>query len=51
MAGILSIIYLILGYWACGEVLFANSNKSHVLIKLIVGVAFGWLLIPIAIVN
>jgi hypothetical protein len=51
MAGILSIIYLILGYWACGEVLFANSNKSHVLIKLIVGVAFGWLLIPIAIIK
>ena len=51
MAGILSIIYLVLGYWACGKVLFANSNKSHILIKLLVGGAFGWLLIPIAIIK
>lgn len=51
MAGILSIIYLILGYWACGEVLFANSDKSHVLIKLILGIAIGWILIPVAIIK
>lgn len=51
MAGIVSIIYLILGYWACGEVFFAKSNSSHFLSKLFLGAAFGWLLIPIAIIK
>ena len=45
-----------LGYWACGETIFAGSIRIGTLsdlflTRVIVGVILGWLLIPIAIIK
>ena len=49
------IIYLILGYWAAGVVLFHNkvlfgSFMGIFSLKLGCGLFFGWILIPLALI-
>ena len=51
---ILLILYMVLGYWASGKVVYRNyimiGTMSNIITrKLIVGFLFGWILIPIAI--
>ena len=50
------IIYVILGYWATGVVLYENkiviyTEGSLFMKKLIYGLIFGWLFIPLAILK
>ncbi len=50
------IIYMILGYWAAGKVIYANkiviySGVSFICSKLAWGFLLGWILIPIAIIK
>lgn len=49
-------IYLIAGYWAAGFVCYRNKIVIHApgaffMRKLILGLALGWVLIPIAILK
>ena len=51
---ILLILYMVLGYWAAGKVVYRNyimiGTMSNIITrKVIVGFLFGWILIPIAI--
>ena len=51
---ILFVLYMVLGYWAAGKVVYRNyimfgSMSSIIAKKLAVGVLFGWILIPIAV--
>lgn len=53
---VLFIIYLILGYWAAGKTIYSNyimigTLNSIVCKKIAVGMMFGWILIPIAIIK
>lgn len=53
---ILAIIYVILGYWACGKTIYANKIRigtAHSLFfsRLYIGIFFGWILIPIALIR
>ena len=53
---ILIIIYMILGYWATGKTIYANSvligTESGIFLKrCCMGAILGWILIPIAIVK
>lgn len=53
---VLIIIYAILGYWATGHTIYAHSiligtENSILCKKLVMGFAFGWILIPIAIIK
>ncbi|NSK19485.1 hypothetical protein G5A68_04485 [Dorea formicigenerans] len=54
---LLFILYLILGYWATGKTIYANkvliSIKPGAVFfqKLAIGMFFGWILIPVAIVK
>ncbi len=52
----LLIIYAILGYWAAGYTVYSNyvmigTMGSIMSKKLVVGVMFGWILIPVAILK
>ena len=52
---ILVIIYMILGYWAAGKTIYANkvviySGLIHTN-RAVYGFAFGWILIPIALLK
>jgi len=52
----LVILYAVLGYWAAGVVVYENKIVFHRLgelffQKLMLGVIFGWILIPIAILK
>lgn len=56
MENILILIYLILGYWACGKTIFANKIRigtwsSLFMQRFIAGMFLGWILIPIAIIR
>ena len=49
------IIYLVLGYWAVGQTIYRNKiligTASNIFIqKLAIGMIFGFILIPIAII-
>ncbi|ROR28496.1 hypothetical protein EDD66_10478 [Mobilisporobacter senegalensis] len=53
---VLIIIYMILGYWAVGQTIYANKIRfgtySNLLTQRIVtGFLFGFVLIPIAIIK
>ena len=53
---ILLILYLIAGYWAVGQTIYANKVRigtwSNLFItQTITGFLLGWLLIPIAIIK
>lgn len=50
------IIYMILGYWAAGKVMYENkiviyTGVNFICKKLAWGVLLGWILIPIAIIK
>lgn len=53
---ILVILYIILGYWATGKTLYANSvligTWSGIFIKrCCMGAILGWILIPVALIK
>ena len=54
---ILLILYLVLGYWAAGEVIYKNKiviefeTGALFMKKLSYGALLGWILIPIAIIK
>lgn len=48
------VIYVILSYWAVGKLIYRNSIRfgaPHLVFfqQLVIGMLFGWLLVPIAI--
>ena len=53
---IVIIIYLIAGYWAVGQTVYANKiviNTGNALFvkKVTLGFLLGWILIPVAIIK
>ena len=53
---ILFLLYVVLGYWATGVTIYANKIVFHAfgqlfLQRLIFGVLFGWILIPVALLK
>ncbi|MCI8980744.1 MAG: hypothetical protein HFE52_08795 [Clostridia bacterium] len=53
---IILIIYMILGYWAVGRTIYANkvviyTGTTFMAKKIGLGLFFGWILIPIAILK
>lgn len=56
MEEILLIVYLIAGYWATGKTIYANKviiaePSKFMARRLGLGLLFGWILIPIAILR
>lgn len=56
MSGILALIYLVLGYWAVGETIYANkirigSEFNMILNQILLGLFLGFILIPIALIK
>ncbi len=56
MGEILVLIYVVLGYWATGVTIYANKIVFHefgqlFLRRLIWGILFGWILIPVALIK
>ena len=57
METVLLIIYAAASYWATnkvlyeGKVVFYSSAYVHYMKKFLIGMMFGWILIPIAILN
>lgn len=57
METVIGIIYLVAGYWAANKVLYEgkvvvySSAFTHYMKKFVTGLAFGWILIPVAIVK
>lgn len=52
----LVLIYIILGYWAVGRTIYKNriligSMTAIFCQKLALGIFFGWILIPIALIG
>lgn len=50
------IIYWIAGYWAVGQTIYANkvviySGNTFFVRKAALGLFFGWILIPVAIIK
>lgn len=53
---ILFLLYVVVGYWATGLTIYANKIVIHAfgelfMQRLIFGVLFGWILIPIALIK
>lgn len=53
---VLAIIYCILGYWAVGVTVWSNwamigQYSGIVLKRFFIGILFGWILIPIALLK
>lgn len=56
MDAVLLIAYVALGYWAMGKTVYANkirigTSSNLFLSRLIWGILFGFILIPIAIIR
>lgn len=56
MGIIIIILYLALGYWAVGKVLYENKvligTAGNIFMKKItIAFVFGWILIPVAIIK
>lgn len=56
MDAILFVAYIVLGYWAVGQTIYANkiligTTSAIMTKKLVLGMAFGFFLIPIAIIK
>ncbi|MGN1317679.1 MAG: hypothetical protein ACI4VF_01590 [Lachnospirales bacterium] len=56
MDNVIIIIYVILGYWACGKTIYANkirigSASNLFITRLILGSLLGIILIPLAIIR
>ncbi len=53
---ILLLAYMIAGYWAVGQTIYANKIRigtwsNLFMTQLIIGVLAGWFLIPVAIIK
>lgn len=53
---IILIAYLVLGYWAAGQTVYADKIRigtwsNLFLTRFIVGFLLGWILIPVAIIK
>lgn len=53
---VLFLIYAALGYWSTGVTIYANKIVFHAfgelfIRRLILGVLFGWILIPVALIK
>lgn len=53
---ILFAAYIVLGYWAAGQTIYANKIRigtlyNLLLTRIITGFLLGWILIPIAIIK
>ena len=56
MGTVIIIIYWVAGYWAAGQTIYANkvviySGNTFFLRKAALGLFFGWILIPVAIIK
>lgn len=56
MDNILLLVYIALGYWACGKTIYANKIRigtaSNLFIsRFILGFFLGWILIPVALIR
>ena len=56
MGEIFIIVYIIAGYWAAGETVYANkirigTAQNLFITRVCVGFGFGWALIPAAIIK
>ena len=56
MDNILLLVYIALGYWACGKTIYANKIRIGTASKLfisrcILGLFLGWILIPVALIR
>ena len=57
METLLSIVYVVASYWAVNKVLYEgkvviySSEVMLIMKKFVIGVAFGWIWIPVAIVK
>lgn len=56
MENILLLVYIVLGYWACGKTIYANKIRigtaSNLFIsRFILGLFLGWILIPVALIR
>ena len=56
MDNIFLLVYIALGYWACGKTIYANKIRigtaSNLFIsRFIFGLFLGWILIPVALIR
>lgn len=56
MGAILLFVYVALGYWATGKTIYANKiivgdMQKFFITRVIWGMLFGWVLIPVAILK
>ena len=56
MGSLVLIIYWVAGYWATGQTIYANKvviylGNSFFLRRACLGLFFGWILIPVAIIK
>ncbi len=56
MEMLIVIIYWVAGYWAAGQTVYANkivfyTGNTFFLRKAALGLFFGWILIPVAIIK
>lgn len=56
METVIIIIYWIVGYWAAGQTIYANkvviyTGNAFFLRKAALGLFFGWILIPVAVIK
>ena len=56
MESIITIIYMVAGYWAVGQTIYANkvviyTGNTFFLKKVALGFMLGWILIPVAVIK
>ena len=56
MSMVFVFLYIILGYWATGKTIYANSiligNVGDIFVKrCVMGTILGWILIPVALIK
>ena len=56
MGAVIIIAYVVLGYWAAGQTVYANKIRIGTwndlfLNRLFVGLILGWILIPVALIK
>lgn len=56
MSMVFVFLYIILGYWATGKTIYANSiligNVGDIFVKrCVMGAILGWILIPVALIK
>ena len=56
MESVFFIIYMVAGYWATGQTIYANkvviySGNAFFLRRVCLGFLLGWILIPVALIR